>query len=110
MAFFSVGDMVTIRSDIKEKYYYKMQEGSRNGVSAHQSILQCAGLSVIITAIKEDYPAYYYVETRYGDKAATDEMFQEYIDYVNGAGPFVEFEVPGRDTLLSMLLQKREVN
>ena len=109
MAFFSVGDKVTIRSDIKEKCY-KMREGSIKGVLAGPPILECSGMRVIIKAIKHESPAYYYVETRYGDKAASDEMFQEYIDYVNGAGPFVEFEVPDRDTLLSMLLQKREVN
>lgn len=95
MAFFNIGDRVTIRRDICSGKCYKMQEGSRNGVVANH-VCEYAGKTVVISDIKLEFPSYYRITE---GLAAADEMFQEYLDYIDGTN----YDPPTASELMSLL-------
>lgn len=107
MAFFKVGDQVTFRKDIVLGQYYKMETGSRTGISAKFEMRQSAlnGKPYTIISIKDDFPVYY---TLISDDGVTingvDEMFSEYIDYKNGDN--VEYTAPSASDLMSLLSRR----
>ena len=107
MAFFRVGDQVTFRKDIVPDEYYKMEIGSRMGITAKKYMVQYArdGKPFTIIDIKDDFPVYYTLRSGDGDTInGVDEMFSEYIDYKNGDN--VEYTAPSASDLLSLLSRR----
>ena len=107
MAFFRVGDQVTFRKDIVPDKYYKMEIGSRMGITAKSDMVQGArdGKTFTIIDIKDDFPVYYTVRSDDGHEThAVDEMLSEYIDYKDGEG--VEYTAPSASDLLSLLSRR----
>ena len=104
MAFFKVGDQVTFRKDIVPGEYYKMEIGSRMGITAKSDMVRGAKdrKPFTIINIKDDIPVYYTVRSDDGYVTyAVDEMLSEYIDYKDGKG--VEYTAPSASDLLSLL-------
>lgn len=107
MAFFRVGDQVTFRKDLVHGKYYKMETGSRMGISAKLDMVRGAmdGKPFTIIDIKDDFPVYYMLRSGDGDTInGVDEMFSEYIDYKDGEG--VEYTAPSASDLLSLLSRR----
>ena len=107
MAFFRVGDQVTFRKDIAPDEYYKMETGSRMGITAKPDMVQGArdGKPFTIISIKDDFPVYYTVRSDDGHVThAVDEMLSEYINYKDGEG--VEYTAPSASDLLSLLSRR----
>lgn len=107
MAFFRVGDQVTFRKDIVPDKYYKMEIGSRMGITAKKYMVQYArdGKPFTIIGIQDDFPVYYTVRSDDGYvTSAVDEMLREYIDYKDGEG--VKYTAPSASDLLSLLSRR----
>ena len=107
MAFFKVGDQVTFRKDIIPGKYYRMETGSRTGISAKPDMVRGAKdrKPFTIINIKNNVPVYYTVRSDDGYVThAVDEMLSEYIDYKDGKG--VEYTAPSASDLLSLLSRR----
>lgn len=95
MAFFSVGDRVTVRSDLGGKIYY-MENGS--GYVTISEMLNFVGKKVTISDVFQngyrinEFPCFW-----------TDEMFEEYV-YRNDEPGDSAFDAPPETELMSLFL------
>lgn len=101
MAFFNIGDRVTVRSDLQSgSTHYLMEDDKGVGYIANSSMVRCAGKTLTISGVY-DHRMYRVLERAMteGNWAWTDEMFEEYIHRFDGA----EFETATQDELMSLI-------